>query len=100
MSSGQGPFPSNLQRWLYYATRANLETGDYDACLELAREGIERYPEVLFFPLWHALARVRRGDGEEGLLELQEVDRRFPRQWYVQRDIAETCEEVLRRSYG
>jgi tetratricopeptide (TPR) repeat protein len=81
--------PSDRQQWLYLVTRAHLELGHYDECLELAREGRDRYPVVLFFPWWHALAQVRQGHVEAGLRELEEVHRRFVSPWYIRRDIAE-----------
>lgn len=88
--------PSPLQRWLYYVTRAHLELGHYDECLKLAREGIERYPQVMFFPWWHALARIGQGYAEQGLAELKRLPHRYAPQWYVLRDIAQTYEKLSR----
>jgi tetratricopeptide (TPR) repeat protein len=90
------PLPSLRQQWLSHVTRAHLETGCYDACLQLAREGMERYPHVLYFPWWHALARVRSGNVEEGIFELEQLQQRFLSPWYLRRDLAEAYARLHR----
>jgi tetratricopeptide (TPR) repeat protein len=88
--------PSHRQQWLAHVTRAHLELARYDACLTFAQEGRESYPEVLFFPWWHAQAQVRRGNVAEGLQELEQIEERFTAQWYVRRDLADACEQLGR----
>jgi cold shock CspA family protein/tetratricopeptide (TPR) repeat protein len=81
---------SDQQRWLHLVTRAHLELGHYDECIAAALDATQRFPDDVFFWWWRALARVRGGSAEEGLRELLHVNRRFPPQWAIQRDIAET----------
>jgi tetratricopeptide (TPR) repeat protein len=88
------PVASPLQQWLYIVTRAHLELENYDECLQFAREGMERYPHVMFFPWWHALAQVRRGNVDAGLRELEQVHHGYVAPWYVRRDIAEANERL------
>lgn len=84
--------PSDRQQWLGHVTRACLELERYEECRRFAREGMECYPNLMLFPWWHALARVRSGEVEDGLRELEAVERRFVAPWYVRRDIAEVYE--------
>jgi hypothetical protein len=88
--------PSDRQQWLSFITRACLELERYEECRRFAREGMERYAPVMFFPRWHALAQIRGGEAEAGLEELKAVERRFFAPWYVRREIAEACEQLGR----
>jgi tetratricopeptide (TPR) repeat protein/cold shock CspA family protein len=87
---------SDQQRWFYLVTRAHLELGDNDACIETALDASRRFPDDVFFRWWRALALVRRGSTEEGLGELLQVNRRFPPQWAIRRDIAEAYQRSER----
>lgn len=81
--------PSEYQKWLFAVTRAFLELGDYDQCLNYAHTAIEKFPnESLHFHRWEALAKIRVGHVEGGLQQLEHINTRFPKQWYVQSDIA------------
>ncbi len=86
--------PSDRQQWLGQITRACLELERYEECRRFAREGMERYPNVMLFPWWHGLARVRSGEVEAGLRDLEEIERRFVTPWYVRRDIGDVCERL------
>jgi tetratricopeptide (TPR) repeat protein len=86
------PVPSDRQRWLSIVTRACLELERYDDALRHAREGMEQYPHVLFYPWWHALALIRQGRVQAGVRELEEVHRHFVAPWYIPRDIADAYE--------
>lgn len=82
--------PSDHQRWLYNVTRAALELQQYKECMAYASMGIEKYPdESLHFQRWEALAKIRTGDVKGGLEQLKYLDARFPKQWYIQGDIAQ-----------
>jgi cold shock CspA family protein/tetratricopeptide (TPR) repeat protein len=81
---------SDQQRWLHLVTRAHLELGHCEECIAIALDATQRFPDDVFFWWWRALARVRGGSAEDGLRELLHVNRRFPPQWAIQRDIAET----------
>lgn len=74
--------------------RACLELERYEECRRFAGEGMERYPNVMLFPWWHGLARVRGGEVEAGLRDLQEIERRFVAPWYVRRDIGDVYERL------
>ncbi len=81
---------SDYQKWLYMVTRAALELHQYEECMTYARMGIEKYPdESLHFWRWEALAKIQSGDVSGGIEQLKYVDTRFPKQWYVQGDIAQ-----------
>lgn len=81
---------SDYQRWSFYITRSSLELGHYDECKKYARNAIEKFPnDSLYFYWWEALANICMGDIEEGLHQLEYINMRFPRQWYIQRDIAD-----------
>jgi tetratricopeptide (TPR) repeat protein len=88
--------PSDRQQWLGHVTRACLELERYEECRRFACEGMERYPNVMLFPWWHGLARVRGGEAEAGLRDLEEIERRFVAPWYVRRDIGEVYERLGR----
>lgn len=81
---------SDYQKWLYMVTRAALELQQYDECMTYARMGIEKYPdESLHFWRWEALAKIQSEDISGGVEQLKYVDARFPKQWYIQGDIAQ-----------
>jgi len=81
--------PSDYQKWLFAITRGSLELGEYDQCLLYAHTAMEKFPNESFhFHRWEALAKIRMGQVEEGLKQLEHVNTRFPKQWYVQSDIA------------
>jgi len=81
---------SDYQQWLYAVTRAALELQQYDECRAYAHMGIEKYPdESLHFQRWEALAKIRTGDVQGGLDQLKYIDAHFPKQWYIQGDIAQ-----------
>lgn len=88
--------PSDRQQWLYIMTRACLELERYEECRRFAREGMERYPSMMHFPRWHALAQVRSGEGEAGLDELRAIERQYMAPWYLRREIAEAYEQLGR----
>jgi len=81
---------SDYQRWSFAITRSSLELGLYDECKKYAHDAIEKFPEdSFFFRWWEALANTRLGSIEEGLHQLEYLNMRFRKEWYVQRDIAE-----------
>ncbi len=81
--------PSDYQKWAFYITRALLELEYYDECMRYAWAAIEQYPDdSLHFRRWEALAKIRSGRVQEGLSQLEEANIRFPKQWYIQSDIA------------
>ena len=82
--------PSDYQRWAFSITRALLELGRYDECIAQAREACEKLPEneSFHFQRWETLALIRMGQEEEGLKQLEYINVRYPKQWYVQSDIA------------
>jgi len=83
--------PSDYQRWSFSITRAYLELGRYDECVTYAHEAIEKFPDdSLHFQRWEALAKIRSGKVEEGLIQLEYINMRFPKQWYIQNDVAKT----------
>lgn len=86
---------SDYQQWLFAITRAYFEQGvhepeAYNACLMYAHKAIEEFPDDSFhFQRWEALVKIRTGQIEEGLEQLNHINMRFPKQWYVQKDIAD-----------
>lgn len=82
--------PSDYQRWAFSVTRALLESERYEECIAQAHEASEKLPENerFHFLRWETLARVRMGQAEEGLKQLEYINVRYPKQWYVQSDIA------------
>jgi len=81
--------PSDYQRWLYKMVRSLLELKRYDECLEFACKGSEKFPYEKLFCWWQACAKKALGKTEEALIELERIDTRFPKEWYIQRDIAD-----------
>lgn len=81
--------PSDYQRWLYLMIRSLLELKRYTECLDFADKGIERYPGEKLFHWWHACAKKALGQVAEALSALERIDTRFPKEWYIQRDIAD-----------
>lgn len=80
---------SDYQKWAFAITRALLELERYDECITHAREASEKFPQESFhFQRWEALARIRMGQVEDGLKQLEYANVRFPKQWYIQSDIA------------
>ncbi|HZU66038.1 MAG TPA: hypothetical protein VFA09_02070 [Ktedonobacteraceae bacterium] len=80
---------SDYQRWAFAITRALLELERYDECITHAREASEKFPQESFhFQRWEALAKIRMGQVEDGLKQLEYLNMRFPKQWYIQSDIA------------
>jgi tetratricopeptide (TPR) repeat protein len=58
-------------------------------CMEYARAAIEKYPDdSLHFRRWEALAKIRSGQVQDGLSQLEDANVRFGKQWYIQCDIA------------
>lgn len=86
---GGRPLKSDYQRWLFYMTRVLLELDRYDECILYAHEAIAAFPQdCLYFRWWEGLAKIRLGQVQEGLSQLEHVNIHFPKQWYIQRDIA------------
>ncbi len=83
--------PSDYQKWAFAITRALFELERYDECIAQACITSEKLPQDSFhFQRWEALARIRIGQVEDGLKLLEHINIRFPKQWYVQNDIANT----------
>lgn len=81
--------PSDYQKWTFAIIRALLELERYEECIVYAREASEKFPEDSFhFQRWEALAKIRMGQVEDGLRQLEYINMRFPKQWYIQSDIA------------
>lgn len=80
---------SDYQRWLYIIVRCLLELKRYDECIEFTHKGIETFPYDKLFPWWLARAKLAIGEIEEALSDLEHIDTRFPKEWYIQRDIAD-----------
>lgn len=85
---------SDYERWLFLVTKASFELEDYEKCAIYAKDGIEKFPHKVFFPWWLALTKVRGGELEGGLRELEQINVRYPQQWFIQRDIAECYIEL------
>ena len=81
--------PSDHQRWLYLMASSLLELKRYDECLDFASRGIDKYPNDKLFYWWQARAKVGLRKMEEALSDLERIDVRFPKEWYIQRDIAD-----------
>lgn len=81
--------PSDYQQWLCKMVRSLIELKRYEECIEFAQKGIEQYPREKLFPWWKASAKKALGQAEEAVRELEQVDTRFPKEWYIQRDIAD-----------
>ena len=81
--------PSDYQRWLYMMVRSLLELNRYDECMEFARKGSEKVPREKLFYWWQACIKKALGQVEEALGDLERIDTRFPKEWYIQRDIAD-----------
>jgi tetratricopeptide (TPR) repeat protein len=80
--------PSDYQSWLFKMVRSLLELERYKECLVFASKGIEKYPSEKLFYWWQACAKKALGQVIEALQELEQIDARFPKEWYIQRDIA------------
>lgn len=85
--NGQKMKPA-YHRWLYIMVRSLLELKRYDECLEFANRGIEKYPNDKLFYWWQARARLALGQVEEALSDFERIDIRFPKEWYIEHDIA------------
>lgn len=80
---------SDKLRWFYAITAALFNMESYDECLDYAHKAIEGFPNDSFhFRRWEAFINIRTDHIEEGVEQLKYIDARFPRQWYVQSDIA------------
>lgn len=80
---------SDYQKWAFAITRAMFELERYDECITHAREASEKFPQESFhFQRWEALAKIRMGQVEDGLKQLEYLNMRFPKQWYIQSAIA------------
>lgn len=87
--------PSDYQKWLNLINRAQLELGYYDECRAYASEAIEKFPkDSFFFYRRNALAQIRQGEIEVGVQQLEYINKRFPKQWYVQKEIAEAYRQL------
>jgi cold shock CspA family protein len=86
---------SEYEIWLYRVIKALFETGQYDECLAVARQGVESYPQNKHFRWWSALSKAGKKQLEEALAELQELDKRY-QEWFIRRDIAAICEQLQR----
>jgi len=80
---------SNYQEWLCKMVKSLFELKRYEECIDFARNGMEKYPREKLFPWWEASAKKALGQVEEALRELEQIDMRFPKEWYIQRDIAD-----------
>lgn len=80
--------PSEYQNWLYKMVGSLFELKRYEECVSFAQKGIEQYPREKLFFWWRASAKKALGQVEEALHELEQIDIRFPKEWYIQRDIA------------
>ena len=80
--------PSDYQNWLFKMVRSLLELERYEECLDFASKGIEKYPSEKLFYWWQACAKKALGQVKEAIQELEQIDTRFPKEWYIQRDIA------------
>jgi tetratricopeptide (TPR) repeat protein len=80
--------PSDYQSWLFKMVRSLLELERYEECLDFASKGIEKYPSEKLFYWWQACAKKALGQVKDALQELEQIDTRFPKEWYIQRDIA------------
>jgi tetratricopeptide (TPR) repeat protein len=85
--NGQKQKPA-YHRWLYIVVRSLLELKRYDECLEFASRGIEKYPNDKLFYWWQARAKLALGQVEDALSDFERIDIRFPKEWYVEQDIA------------
>ena len=86
--------PSDYQSWLFKVVRSLLELERYEECLDFASKGIEKYPSEKLFYWWQACAKKALGQVKEALQELEQIDTRFPKEWYIQRDIADRHVEL------
>jgi tetratricopeptide (TPR) repeat protein len=80
--------PSDYQRWLYLMVRSLLEVKRNDECITFATKGIDKFPNEKLFYWWQARAKLALGQINEALNDLEHVDTRFPKEWYIQHDIA------------
>jgi len=80
---------SDYQKWLYQMVRSLLELKRYEESMEFAQRGIDDNPREKLFPWWKASAKMALGQIEDALYELEQIDVRFLKEWYIQRDIAD-----------
>ncbi|MCR4427184.1 MAG: hypothetical protein NUW23_13545 [Firmicutes bacterium] len=79
---------SEHEQWLVLLSRALYETGQMSECIVRADLGIATYPKALAFHRIKALATTEHVSPEEGLKQLEQAHSRFPRQRYLEQDIA------------
>src|SRR5437867_7538488 len=80
---------SDHQEWLCKVVKPLFELKRYEECIDFAHKGIEKYPREKLFPWWQACSKKALGQVEEALRELEQIDARFHKEWYIQRDIAD-----------
>ena len=79
----------DYQQWLYAMIKPLFHLERYEECKQLVYVAIERYPHDKQFHLYAARISMSLGLAEEAVRELERIDMRFPKEWYIQRDIAE-----------
>lgn len=80
---------SDYQRWLNIMVKALFHLKRFEECIAYAQKGIEYYPREKLFLYRKAAAKKALGRVEEALQEFEQIDKRFLKDWYIERDIAE-----------
>ena len=86
--NGQKLIP-DYQNWLHKMAKSLFELKRYEECVNFVQRGIEKYPRDKQFFWLKASAQKALGQIEEALHELEQLDLRFSKEWYIQSEIAD-----------
>ena len=104
--SGERIYPSKKEEYYNFKSKALLEVGEYNECIEVSKTALETFSEfALNGDVWHKFRIAKSlkeiGESEEALAYLENV-LKVQDQWYVYKEFAEDyynlkdCERALR----
>ncbi len=94
----QMEFASDRENWYAYKSRALMQLGKYQECLDISKTALEtfkkfHYSNDIWFKRLIALAKMKLGNSEDAIKELQQILVR-KKEWFIQKELAELFKEV------
>lgn len=84
---------SDLENWYAYKSKALMKLGNWQECLEISKEALDKldsfhFSNDVWFSRRVALAKRHSGNIEAAIGELQRILKK-KREWYIQKELAE-----------
>jgi tetratricopeptide (TPR) repeat protein len=84
---------SDFENWYAYKTKALMKLGEWQECLDLSIEALEKidnfhYSNEVWFSRRIALSKKNLGNTEDAIQELQTIIKK-KREWFIQKELAE-----------